>query len=184
MELYSAGMQHSAETVRHFTLLQYNTFEWWRKLLFFLLSAVLIVFGISSLSSLAMIFCLFAGCMILTNLNMRANSIADGVIEAMHGRFPQLHYVFTESGFTDGEDRPEVPYQKLFCLIADEQYLYLFTSKASGYMIEKKSVLGQGGAEGLKVFLAQKAGIPWKKPFSLLTFSLRDILPQRKNHGK
>ena len=183
MELYSAGMQHSAETVRQFTLLQYNTFEWWRKLLLFLLSAVLIVFGISSLSSLPRIFCLFTGCIILTNLNTRANSIADSVIEAMQGNYPLLRYSFAASGFTDGDDRPEVPYAKLFRLIADGKYMYLFTSKASGYMIEKETVQGPDGAAGLMALLSRETGLGWGKPFSLLTFRLRDLLPQYKKHG-
>ena len=30
MEYYSAGIQHSAETVKRFVRLQYDTFEWWR----------------------------------------------------------------------------------------------------------------------------------------------------------
>ena len=184
MELYSAGMRHSAETVRQFTLLQYNTFEWWRKLLFFLLSAALIVFGVSSLSSLPMIFCLFAGCLILTNLDSRANSVADGVIEAMQGSYPLLRYSFSGSAFTDGANRPEVPYKRLLRLIADEKYLYLFTSKASGYMIEKESVQGPDGADGLMALISRETGLGWEKPFSLLTFRLRDLLPQGKRHGK
>ena len=100
MALYTARMQHSAETVRQFTQTQYDTFEWWRKLMFFTLSAVLIVFGISLHSSVLTVFCLFAGCMVLTNLNARANSVADGVIEAMKGSYPQLDYLFTISAQT------------------------------------------------------------------------------------
>ena len=45
MVLFQAQMQHSAETVKRFTHLQYDTFEWWRKLLLFSLSAALILFG-------------------------------------------------------------------------------------------------------------------------------------------
>ena len=184
MALYSAEMQHSAETIRQFTKLQYNTFEWWRKLLLLALSAVLILFGLRSGSSIAMVFCLFAGCLLLTNLDFRANSVADGVSEAMHGRYPLLSYSFSEDGFTDGEDRPEVLYNSLYRLIADERYLYLFVSKASGYMLSRDSVLGEGGADGLMAFLSEKSGLEWKKPFSLLTLSLRDLLPKNKRHGK
>ena len=42
MVLYSAEMKHSAETVKKFTLLQYNTFEWWRKGLLLLFSAAFV----------------------------------------------------------------------------------------------------------------------------------------------
>ena len=172
MVLYTAEMKHSAETVKKFTLLQYNTYEWWRKGLLLLFSAALILFGISVHSPIPMILCLFAGCFLLTNINSRASSVADGVIEAMKGSFPHLTYSFTESGFSDGEDRPTVPYKNLYRLISDEQYLYLFISKASGYMIDRTTVQGEGGPEGLMKLLSEKSGLSWTKPFSLLTFNL------------
>jgi hypothetical protein len=179
MELYQAEIRHSAETVKRFTLLQYNTFEWWRKLLFLVLSAVLILFGLvskpDSASPVLNIFCIFAGCFLFTSLNSRANGIADSVIEAMHGQFPVLQYSFSDSGFTDGEERPFVPYGKLFRLIEDEEYLYLFVSKASGYMIEKKSVKGPEDLPGLMELLSSRTGLGWQKPFSLMTFRLKDI---------
>ena len=180
MELYRAEMRHSAETVKRFTLLQYNTFEWWRKLLFLMLSVALVLFGVlhrpDSGSPALSIICIFAGCLLFTSLNSRANGVADSVIEAMHGQFPVLQYSFSESGFTDGEERPVVPYGKLFRLIEDEEYLYLFVSKASGYMIEKKSVKGENDFHGLMELLSGQTGLTWQKPFSLLTFRLQDIL--------
>ena len=184
MKLYTAKMQHSAETVRKFTLLQYNTFEWWRKGGILLLSVVLILLGLSLHSPVPVILCLFAGCILLTNSNARATSVADGVIEAMHGNFPLLSYSFTESVFSDGEDRPEVPYRKLYRLIADEEYLYLFVSKASGYMVQKASVEGEKGADGLMELISQQSGLKWTRPFSLLSFSLRDVLGNRRKSSK
>ena len=178
MKLYTAKMQHSADTVRAFTLLQYNTFEWWRKGIIFVLSVVLILLGLSLRSSILVILCLFAGCILLTNSNTRATSVAEGVIEAMQGNFPLLTYSFTETGFSDGEDRPAVPYQKLYRLIEDNQHLYLFASKASGYMVQKASVEGEKGADGLMELISQQSGLKWTKPFSLFSFSLKDL--QRK----
>ena len=177
MELYTGQMQHSAETVRRFVRVQYDSFEWARKLLLFVLSAAVLVIGIGSGTTLAAVLCLFIGCILLTNANARADSVADGVIEATGGAFPRLEYLFTEAGFCDGEDRPVVPYKKLFRLIADGEYLYLFTSKASGYMLRRDSVRGEDGAEGLMRLLSEKSGLPWRKPFRLLSFRLKDILP-------
>ena len=184
MEQYTAEMRHSAETVRRFTLVQYNTFEWWRKILLLAVSAGLILFGAvygpSSGSSALMILSIFIGCILFTNLNFRANTIADQVSEAMHGNFPTLQFSFTETGFQDGPKREAVPYEKLFCLLHDEDYLYLFISKASGYMIRKDSVKGEGETQGLMELISRKTGLPWQKPFSLLTFSIRDLLPRKK----
>ena len=72
MVLYSAEMKHSAETVKKFTLLQYNTFEWWRKGLLLLLSAALVLFGISVHSPIPMILCLFAGCFFFSRISPTA----------------------------------------------------------------------------------------------------------------
>lgn len=179
MVLYQAEMQHSAETVKRFTHLQYDTFEWWRKLLLFILSALLILFGVFFGSSFGFsvltVFCIFAGSILFTNLNTRANMVADQVIEAMQETYPVLQYSFSESGFTDGKDRPTVSYAKLFRLISDEEYLYLFASKASGYMIRKKSITGEGGAQGLMDLISQKSGLSWQNPVSFLTFSIKDL---------
>ncbi|MBO6093530.1 MAG: YcxB family protein [Oscillospiraceae bacterium] len=179
MVLYQAEMQHSAETVKRFTHLQYDTFEWWRKLVLFILSALLILFGVffgsSSGFSILTVFCIFAGSILFTNLNTRANMVADQVIEAMQETYPVLQYSFSETGFTDGKDRPTVSYAKLFRLISDEEYLYLFASKASGYMIRKKSITGEGGAQGLMDLISQKSGLSWQNPVSFLTFSIKDL---------
>ena len=179
MVLYQAEMQHSAETVKRFTHLQYDTFEWWRKLLLFCLSAALILFGVlygsASGFSVLTVFCIFAGSILFTNLNTRANMVADQVIEAMHGNYPVLQYSFSESEFTDGEDRPTVSYTKLFRLIFDEEYLYLFASKASGYMIRKESITGEEGVKGLMDLISRESGLTWQKPFSFLTFSIKDL---------
>ena len=171
MGLYQAEMQHSAETVKRFTHLQYDTFEWWRKLLLFCLSAALILFGVfygsASGFSVLTVFCIFAGSILFTNLNTRANMVADQVIEAMHGTYPVLQY--------SGEDRPTVSYTKLFRLIFDEECLYLFASKASGYMIRKESITGEEGVKGLMDLISRESGLTWQKPFSFLTFSIKDL---------
>ena len=91
------------------------------------------------------------------------------------GSFPVLEYRFGESAFRDGEDRPAVEYARLMRLVADDEYLYLFVSKASGYMIERASVQGEGGGDGLMRLLADRSGLRWRRPFSLLTFRLRDL---------
>ncbi len=145
----------------------------------FILSAALILFGVfygmAAGFSVLTVFCIFAGSILFTNLNARADMITDQVTEAMHGAYPLLKYVFSESGFVDGMDRPEVSYQKLFRLLSDEEYLYLFTSKASGYMIRKDSITGENKEQGLMDLISRKSGLLWQKPLSFLTFSIKDL---------
>lgn len=176
MNEYRASMKHSSETLKRFTTLQYDTFEPGRKLLLFVLAVVLIIIGSVSGSTPVLVFCLFAGCVLLTNLNAKATSVADQVEKAMNGKFPEIHYAFGETGFTDGPDRPTVSYDRLIRLSADAEYLYLFVSKASGYMIDARTVDGVNGSEGLKQFIAERSHLAWKRPITLANLTLKDLL--------
>lgn len=60
--------------------------------------------------------------------------------------------------------------------MADEKYLYLFISKASGYMLEVSSVIGDHSVEGLKSFLYEKTGLEWLRPVTLLNFNFKDLI--------
>lgn len=184
MTLYTAEMKHSADTLKRFTTLQYNAFEMVRKVIMILLAIILIITGVSAGSSAALILCLFLGCIILTNLNAKAESVADQVAKSLNGHYPQLKYSFTENGFTDGEDRPEVPYVSLIRLIEDNDYLYLFISKASGYMIEAKTIQGTGGEHELKKLISEKSGLNWTSPPTILNISLKDIIANLKSRKK
>ena len=99
MTLYSAEMKHSSDTVKRFTVIQYDTFEPLQKIIRIVLALALIVIGALSGSSAAMILLLFLGCILLTNLNTKAASIADELERALHGKFPELTYSFSETGF-------------------------------------------------------------------------------------
>lgn len=177
---YTAKMKHSSETVKRFTVLQYNTFEPVGKIIRIVLALALIIVGSLSGSTTAFIALAFLGCILLTNLNTRAESVADQLERALQGKFPELEYSFSETGFTDGADRAEIPYSDFIRLIEDDDYLYLFISKASGYMLEISSVIGENGAEGLKRLLSEKSGCEWTRPVTLLSFSLKDVLAGRK----
>lgn len=154
-----------------------------RKIILFLVSAALIIFGIYRLAvgeSLISVICLIAGCLLMTNLNIRADNIADSLIKAMNGKFPVLTYAFMDSSFNDGPDRPDVKYSSLYKLIEDDSYFYLFTSKASGYMFPVSSVRKNDSDENavteFKKFISEKSGLAWGRPLSLFTFSIKDAL--------
>ena len=177
MPQFTAAMHHSRETLKKFTRVQYDTFESGRKAVLFLASAALVVFGVYETAASVLLsgVCLIAGCLLLTNLNTKADNVAAGVAEAMKGSYPVIAYQFTAHGFTDGPDRPEVPYAGLYRILCDEDYLYFFTSKASGYMVSASSVKG-GSAEDLKALVSRQSGLEWKHPVNLMNFRLKDAL--------
>ena len=175
---YTAEMHHSRETLNRFIRVQYDTFEFGRKAILFAAAVGLILFGIAKAAAAALlsVICLIGGCLLLTNIDAKAKSVADGVAEAMKGKYPSLQYSFSDSGFRDGEGKEEVPYSRLFRLMADEKYLYLFISKASGYMLELSTVSGEADAEGLKSFLSGKTGLKWLRPVTLMNFNIKDLI--------
>ena len=189
MTLFTARMPHSRETLRRFTRLQYNTFEFGGKAILLLISLALIVFGAGQMladGTILGIAALLVGCLVLTNLNAKADGIADDVAKAMGGKYPTLEYTFCESSFSfgEGDEKKEIPYASLFRILEDGEYLYLFTSKASGYMVLAASVTAADGSAdacgALKARIASAASLSWTRPLSIWSFSLRDLLALKK----
>lgn len=184
MAAYEAKMKHSAETITKLMIMRYNTFQYGRKLIRFVISLVLIAYGLYGDKTLFMpLVCLFVGCVMIANLNQAPKSLAKKVIAQMGGQFPQSAYRFESSSFSFHKETPAVPYSKLIRLIEDKQYFYLYVSEDSGYMVDRSTVSGDGAA-GLKAFLAEKTGMKWFRPNSLLTFNLFSLFPKWKKRHK
>ena len=93
-----------------------------------------------------------------------ANYLANRVIALFHGRFPVLHYSFSETGMKIEDKKPETTYSAFIRLVEDGDYLYLFQSSQYGTMVKKSTVQGDGEADGLKRFLTEKTSLKWVAP--------------------
>lgn len=175
MEKITAKMAHSKDTIIRLSLTQYNCFEFKSKMVRFLLAMVLIIYGLyADPGMLTPMIALFFGCILIANLSLRPRLRASKVIEQLHGQFPRSDYVFDRTSFTDGSNGKAISYSSLIRLVEDREYLYLYISQESAYMVEKASV--SHGASVLKDFLVEKTGLSWTRPTSLLSFRFPSVL--------
>lgn len=174
MDKITAKMVHSRDTIIRLSMTQYNCFEFKSKMVRFLLAMVLIIYGLyADPSMITPMIALFFGCILIANLSLRPRLRAAKVIEQLHGQFPVSDYVFHRTSFTDGSNGKAIPYSSLIRLVEDQEYIYLYISQESAYMVEKSGI--SCGAEALKDFLAEKTGLPWTRPASLLTFRFPSV---------
>lgn len=174
MNVIHAEMVHSEKTLTRLALTRYNSFQYGRKLLRFLLAMALVLYGLYGDKHLIMpYFSLAAGCLLAANLDARPKAQARQVAAQMKGRFPHSFYSFSQTGFRYYKDGDEISYKKLIRLVEDREYLYLYVSPESAYMVDKSTV--SGGEATLKALLAEKSGLKWTRPFNLLTFRLHSL---------
>lgn len=182
--MYTAKMKHDEATIIRLVETQANTFQFGKKLFHIALAMGLILIGLYVKGNYIMpMVCLLAGCMLITGLNVPSRVQAKKLCEQMGGQFPHSDYTFEKTGFRDGEKSSLTPYQKLIALVEDREYLYLYISKFSAYMVDKSTVSNQD-VDGLKTFLAQKTGLDWRRPNTLMNFrfrSLFDLFKKKKS---
>ena len=174
---YTALMKHNAESIEKLVLMQYNSFQVRNKLVRVAFAFVMLVYGVVTAGKglFTSYLCLILGSMILAGLNVRPKSNARKLIAQMNGTFPSSEYYFTDHGFRDSKDGKEIPYQKLIRLIDDKDFLYLYISKESAYMVDNRSVYGADGLKGLKTLIKEKTGLSWRKPSSFWTFNIYSL---------
>ena len=119
----------------------------------------------------------------LANLNVYPRSNAKEVLKIMRDNYPRSDYVFGVDSFTFNAEAEAVPYKKIIRLIEDREYLYLYVSKQSAYMVDKRTVSG-GSLEDLKTFLAIETLQKWSRPANILNFRFRDLFPNTRDEYK
>ena len=171
----TARMAHTKETVELMCITQYNTFEFTKKLIMYIISIVLITFGIlAKVSTSVSIICIMLGCFMLTGSNAVAKSRADTVIKQLGGQLPVFNYSFGPTKFNFNPDSESVSYSTLSRLSEDSNYLYMFLQNHAAVMVSKNTVSG-GSVNDLKDLIARKSGLSWKQPVTLLNFSLKSL---------
>lgn len=183
MKSISATMNHNADTITLLSVTQYNTFFFWKKLLQLACGIALLLLGITRpADNVWGIVCLFFGCWILTSLDMPAKFRANRILEAMNGVFPSSTYEFYSDHFvlTANEIPEKIDYSSLIRLVENNQYLFLYISPYSAYMVDSRTITA--GKDTLKILLSDAAKLKWKKPNRLLTFSRKSLFLHQKKH--
>jgi len=184
MAKYRAKMQHNQSTIYKLVQTQYDTFQFHKKLIHTAIAFGLILFGLYADKTMFMpMVALFVGCIMIANINAYPKAQAKEVLKLMGENYPQSDYAFGDTSFTFNPEADPVPYSKLIRLVEDREYLYLYVSQQSAYMVDKKTI-SRGKDIDLKDFLAIETGLKWTRPASLLNFRLKDLFSQKEDRPK
>lgn len=175
MAKYRAKMEHNKQTIYKLVQTQYDTFQFHKKLIHAALAMGMILFGLYADSTMITpLIALFVGCVMLANLNAYPRMQAKQVLEMMGEEYPKSDYHFEADHFTFNEEAEAVAYSKLIRLVEDREYLYLYVSKQSAYMVDKKTI-SRGKDMELRDFLAIQTGLKWTRSANLLSFRIKDL---------
>lgn len=180
MAKYKAKMNHNQATITKLVQTQYDTFQFGKKILFYIIAMGMIFYGLYADSQMFTPWiCLFLGCVMLSNASLSAKMTAKKIIKQMDGKFPKSEYTFDEKGFKFYKEGEEIPYSRLIRLIEDKRYMYLYVSEQSAYMVDKTTV-SDNDVEGLKSHISYESDLKWTRPPTLLNFGLNTILENRR----
>lgn len=180
MEPFTASMQHSEQSIRQLSKVQYNTFQLGWKIMQAVCALLLIWLGLSHAVGIWQGICVFTGCWLFINMDTPAKLRADKVIDSMKGRFPFTRYSFTLSGIqmeASGEITG-ISYSALIRLVEDDRYFYLYISKLSAYMIDKKTA--QPDPNHVRKRIENGSGLRFTRVTTLLNFNLRTLFANRR----
>ena len=183
---YTAEIQHNKNTFRQLSKVQHNEYGKPLKLTMIAMGLVALLIGLSSgFSTIPSIILLFVGCWIFTSLNLPAQRNAEKLIELAAGDFPRTRYQFLSneisitSADSSGDITTHLDYRKIYDILEDKEYLYLFLNRGAGYMIPKASVRPADLAAFI-AFLEKKVGLQRHSTTNMLSANLHVVLKQRK----
>ena len=179
---YTAEIQHSKETFQRLAKIQHDEYGVTLKLLMIAIGATCLLIGAAKgFNNILSIVFLFTGCWTFTSLNIPAQRNADKMISLAEGSFPHTKYVFLEKEIqiTNGETTTALAYDKVYDLLEDNDYFFLFLNNVSGYMIPKRSIR-PADLGSFTSFLEEKIGLERHRVTSLLTLNMRTRLKRHK----
>ena len=171
----TAKIAHTKETVESMCVTQYNTFEFGKKIALYIISAVLIGFGMSGkVSTSASLICIMIGCFLFTSRNAVAKARADSLMTQLGANLPAFNYSLGPTKFSFNPDTEPVSYSSLSRRTEDSSYLYMFLQNHAAFMVQKNTVTG-GSVNDLKDLISRKSGLAWKQPLKLSNISLKTL---------
>lgn len=187
MTAYSAKINHSEDTIRRMAKVQCRTFGVGAMTASFLIALFLIGIGLfgKPLPDAAQVICIAFGCFALVSMDQPAKVLAQQVIVSLNGNFPKVSYQFHEKdiSLTGTDTAARVSYGEIIRLVEDKEYLYLFVTDKSAYMIDRAEVI-PGDSLELKGFLAAKVGLDWTRNRLPINISVHYLYHNYKNTRK
>lgn len=192
MQDITLTMEHTEETVRRLSRVQYDTFSAAAKIAWYLVCIVCLLLGtglIGELGSTPKILLTAFGAVALMNVGATARARADRVLAAIRqkGEFPRTVLTFREedilveerSGRTD-----PMAYSSILRLVRDDEYWYLFISRTAAYMLPMTGLAGRMSCAQFEEFLQKKTGLVFARPFNILRVNLSDLIAGLRRRRK
>lgn len=165
MAFYEIEMRHTEKSFEALAHKQYDLFCKRNRIVRSLLSAGLILFGVTRTSDWWGILVVAYGCYLLTSTYSAANHTAHKLVKQLKESgldFPASRYVFKKNAMEVISLPEETPlgnplrYADILRLGEDREYLYIFRDSYGGYMLPK-TALGEK-EPAFRAFLEEKTG--------------------------
>lgn len=192
MDDVTITMEHTEETVRRLSRVQYDTFSARTKVMWYIVCLVCLALGMGVVGRLGQgprLALIAFGAIALMNVGASAKARAGRILASVRqkGVFPRTTLTFKadeigiqeRSGLTDS-----LPYSGILRLIRDDEYWYLFISRTAAYMLPMAGLGGQISPARFEALLQQKTGLEFARPFNLLRVNLADILAGLRRRKK
>lgn len=183
---YIAEIQHSKETFQRLAKVQHNEYGLVFKFAMMIVGTVSLLIAVSTgVDNTFSILLLFTGGLAFSGLNMPAQRNADKLISMANGDFPRTKYIFLEKEvqITTSDTTSSLEYVKVYDLLEDNDYYFLFLNRFSGYMVPKNAIF-PADAERFSAFLEDKIGLKLYRTTGLLSHAVRARLKRYKARKK
>lgn len=180
---FVGSIQHTEDTLQRLFKTEWRTYHQLR-----ILTQLAIGFAMAALAltvemnRIVQALLLLAGCLLMIGGDFPAAVRADKAVDDRKGQLPQnVCSFFSGSMELSGEGTMRLKYDRFQRLVEDNEYLYLFLGSKSVCMIDKAAING-GTAEELKVFVAERTGLAWKRNHSFFSMNLADLRQMIRDH--
>lgn len=118
-----------------------------------------------------------AGCILLPLSNYSVRRKARDEAEALGGKRKLVRYQFDDQKVIAniGQSGEEIQYDQIHSLKEDDNGYYLFYGRTGAIYVSRHS-LKNAGSENFRVFIEERTGRKFKKPGSILTFNIHDLI--------
>lgn len=182
MKKFEGRIEHNKDTIRRLYKAAYDTYEMRKVAVRFLIGAVLVIAGLTGgFSMVVQGLLLMFGCWLIVSRDFPAKCRADRVLESRKAALPVISSVFYEDHVElNGEGHMSLEYKKFRYLVEEKGYYFLFISKDSVCMIDRKT-LKPDSPDKFKAFVSEKTGLEWRETTTWLNMSLMDLLRTLKS---
>lgn len=177
MKRFNAETEYTQETVHLLYKTSYGIYERRRALIRMGMGFLMAMAGL--FLDLHMIFqamLLMGGAWLMVSRDFPAKMRAVDALEKRQGNLPKLTVEFHDRHLMLHEGKGmKLHYKDAEFLVEDENMIFLFFSRDSAVLVEKKTIQG-GSLEAFQAFLEEKTGRSFHRPQSWLQMSLRDVV--------